>query len=410
MANSGGSNTGLRAIPFLGHPAYDAFGRARVGTPQTLFDSKQIYDKSPLFWDEATVSGGGMTSTYLTNEAATEIESTDATAGHFVRQTFQRFNYQPGKSQRIFLTGVLNSGGGGTGVTARIGYFDDNNGLFFQLSDGDFSVGIRSNASGTPVDSIIPSSSFNGDQIPDSMGASLLSLDIDFTKTQIFAINFEWLGVGSCIFSIFQDATEYILHVENHANILDQVYMSTPNLPLRYELITTEESVASKMKHICSSVISEGGSEDTGLTRYVSNVTDFQASSAGTLYAVLGIRLKSTHFGTTINILRQSVLAETNDDFEWLLIFNPTVSGTFTYVDLENSSVQVAQGSGNTASGGIVIDGGFVEGTTSASESLVNSLRLGASIAGVPDEIVLCVRPITGGLDVYAGITFRELL
>ena len=410
MANSQGSNTGIRAIPYLAHPAYDAFGRARVGEPQTLFDSKQIHDKAPLFWDEATVSGAGMSSAHLANEAATEITSTDNTAGHFVRQTFQRFNYQPGKSQRIFMTGVLNSGGGGTGVTSRIGYFDDNNGLFFQLSDGVFSVGIRSNATGSPVDTIINSSDFNGDQIPDSMGASLNELNIDWTKTQIFAINFEWLGVGSCIFSIFQDATEYVLHINHHANVLDEVYMSTPNLPVRYELITTADSVASKMKHICSSVISEGGQDALGRLTYVSNDgVALGADTAGTEYALLGVRLKSTHLDSVIQKVKNSILVASNANAEWKLLLNPTVASTFTYADVANSSLQVAIGvTANTVTGGTILDGGYVTGNSLAGGDLPNAIRLGSAIDGTPDELVLTITPLTNNQSGYGSLTLRE--
>jgi len=43
-----------------------------------------------------------------------------------------RFNYQPGKSQEILMTGILDRSGGGTGVQRRVGCFDDDNGLFFE--------------------------------------------------------------------------------------------------------------------------------------------------------------------------------------------------------------------------------------------------------------------------------------
>lgn len=412
MAIKGGSNVGLRSVPFLLHPASDAFGRLRVGTPQTLFDSKLIHDKSPLFWDEATVSGAGMSSTYLTGEAAVEIESTTDTAGHFVRQTYMRFNYQPGKSQRIFLTGVLNSEGG-AGTTSRIGYFDENNGVFFQLENGtDFSVGIRSNASGSPVDTVISQASMNGDQIPDSNGIDLRDLNIDWTKTQIFAVSFGCLGVGSVVFSTFQDATEYIIHVNNHANNLDEVYMSTPNLPIRYELIAGATSTASKLKCICSTVISEGGTEDTGILRYASTEgTQVDANVSGTIYAMFGLRLNPTRIDTTINFMSKSLLSPAADDFEWLLILNPTVAGTFTYVDEVNSSVQIAKGdTTNTVTGGTYLTGGWVSARSISADILSNSIRPGSSIDGTPDEFVLCVRPIGTQADIQGSLTWRELL
>ena len=114
----------------------DAFGRWRTSCPFTLFDSKQVFDNQPLFWDESLEAGAGITSSHSTDEAATTITSTLNTAGTFTRQTFMTFNYQPGKSQQILMTGVLDNSGGGTGVERRIGQFDDNNGIFFEDDAG----------------------------------------------------------------------------------------------------------------------------------------------------------------------------------------------------------------------------------------------------------------------------------
>ena len=408
------ANTGINAIPVSGHPITDAFNRLRVGTPLTLFDSKLLYDKSPLFWDEATVSGSGMTSTYLSDESAVEIACSDATAGTMVRQTFQRFNYQPGKSQRIFITGILDGAGSGTGITQRLGYFDDNNGVYFQVKDGVFSLGRRSEASGAVVDTTITQAEFNGDQFPDLGGYDFnnpyCQPTVDFTKTLIFCISFEWLGVGSVIYSVIIDTVEYVLHIAHHSNNLTQVYMRSPNLPVRYELSNDGTGGVAKIKCICSSVISEGGSEDTGILRYTSTEgTHLDADAADTLYAVIGIRLKSTHLDTTIKLVNQTLLAETNDDFEWQVVLNPTVASTFTYSDLTNSAVQVAKGvTANTVTNGTVLLGGFGSNSVPTSSELLNSIRLGASIAGVRDEIVLCVRPLAINLDIQASLTWRE--
>ena len=40
-------------------PSIDAFGRSRTSSPETIFESKQIFDNQPLFWDDQEVSGGG---------------------------------------------------------------------------------------------------------------------------------------------------------------------------------------------------------------------------------------------------------------------------------------------------------------------------------------------------------------
>ncbi len=106
----------------------DASGRWRVSNPQTIFDSKLLgADDAPLFWDEALESGAGITATTPTaGKPYIDLVSTDGIAGVFTRQTFRRFNYQPGKSQLIELTGVLELASGvTTGCERRIGYFGD---------------------------------------------------------------------------------------------------------------------------------------------------------------------------------------------------------------------------------------------------------------------------------------------
>ena len=48
----------LQAIKFGDSPSIDAFARARVSNPETIFDSKQIHSKQPLLWDERTTGTG----------------------------------------------------------------------------------------------------------------------------------------------------------------------------------------------------------------------------------------------------------------------------------------------------------------------------------------------------------------
>lgn len=105
------------------------------------------------------------------------------------------------------------------------------------------------------------------------------------------------------------------------------------------------------------------------------------------------------------------MISSTNDDFEWLLLFNPTVAGTFTYVDETLSSLQAARGAtANTVTGGIRVDNGESKSNTNISSNLNNALELGASIAGVRDEYVLCVRAFSNNAIIHGSITWRELL
>lgn len=390
----------------------DAFGRLRVANLETIFDSKQLYDNQPLFWDESLISGAGISSSHSIDEAATTITSTASTAGQFVRQTFMRFNYQPGKSQEVVMTGNFLKSGGGTGVTIRIGQFDNYNGVFFEYDAGTVYTVVRSNYTGTPVDTRVAQSAWS-DPL-DGTGAS--GITIDWTKAQIFEFDYQWLGVGRVRFGLDLDGLLVYVDARDNAGANEGVYMSTPNLPLRYELNTTSSSPATSMTAICSTVASEGGIQDTGflLSENLAENT-VNANTIGTSYALIGVRLKSTYEGSTIEFTKKSLLALTADAFLWELRMNPSVAGTFTYSGITNSSVEIAKGdtvgnpSTNTVTGGTLIDSGYVSGSDSISESIINLKRVGFAIDGTADEMVLCVTPLSANLDITASLTWKEL-
>lgn len=391
-------------------PSIDPFGRLRVSTPYTLFDSKQLYDSAPLFWNDAEVSGTGTSSSHSINLAATTMSVSSTTAGTRVRQTKRYFNYQPGKGFLIFLTGVF--GSGKSGITKRIGYFNDDNGLYFELSGNTLSAVRRSKASGSVVNTGVAQSNWNIDKL-DGSGKSGITFDL--TKTQIIAIDFEWLGVGRVRMGFVIDGLIYYVHEFLNANNLSTVYMSSPNLPCRYEISNDGTGLSDSLVHICTSVISEGGQESNGIVLSASNSnTHIDANVAGTLYACIGMKLKSTHLSSTIINLTMSMMGTTtNDNYHWQLLLNPTVGGTFTYNNLTNSALQIAYGSTtNTITGGTLLNSGYASQSTSIQSLLDNALSIGSTIANVSDALVLAVMPVGGAsnLDIYASLTWRELL
>lgn len=396
-----------QAVQMADSPSIDAFARLRTSEPSTLFDSKQINDNQPLFWDDAEVSGGGTTTTYNTNEASTTIAVAATTAGKRVRQTFQRFNYQPGKSQLIFMTGTLTTAGA-SGVVRCMGMYDDNNGLFLKDDEGTIKVVKRTYTSGSVVDTEVAQTAWNLDKM-DGTGASGFTLDP--TKSQIMVLDLEWLGVGRVRMGFVVDGIPYYVHEFTHSNKEVGVYMSTPNLPLRYEIENDGTGGASELECICGSVMAEGGVEEKGVPRYRSTAgTHVDANSADTVYAVVGVRLKAAYLDAITRIKTISMLSQTNDDFEWLLILNPTVAGTFTYSDETNSAVQTATGAtANTVTGGTIIGGGFSKNNAPTQEPVETLRNLGAKIDNTVDEIVLCVRPLTANADIEGSITWLEV-
>lgn len=403
------------AFPRINPTSLDAFGNTKVASPTSLFESKQLYDNLPLFWDDAEVSGSGTGSTHSTDSASTTLTIAIGTAGKRVRQTYRRFNYQAGKAQQLKAT--FNFWGAQTGITKSVHYGDDDNGASLRLDgDGTISMVVRSSVTGTPVDTVIPQSEWNIDRMD---GTGMSRIQLDMSKVQIFYLDLEWLGVGSVRFGFFIDSQLYIAHSQDHANKAEKVYMSTPNLPVRYEIqgdgTNTEEGV---LEQICTTVESSGGQDQLGRTIGIGRgATIFDAVGTGDTCALLSLRLKSTHIGASIIPISLNIVCTTSANFQWSLIMNPTVAGTdqASWVGITNSAVEydISRDNTNTLSSGNVLATGYV--TQSSDEiqlSLQPTLLLGSAIDGTRDELILAVTSLTGGggEDFYASMNVRELL
>ena len=196
----------------------DAFSRLRVSDPQTLFDSKQIFDNQPAFWNEAETSGSGTSTAHSVNRASTTLSVTADTAGTRVRQTYRRFNYQPGKSQLIFQTfSMMDST---TGITKRLGYFDDNNGIFLQSKDGVMSIVKRSYVTGSAVDTVVNQSDWNLNKLD---GSDRNPVSLSPEKANILVVDLEWLGVGRVRVGFVIDGMVFYAHEFSHANSINSV-------------------------------------------------------------------------------------------------------------------------------------------------------------------------------------------
>jgi len=387
-------------------PSIDAFGRWRTSVPFTVFDSKLVSDKGALFYDEEV--NGTATSSHNTGDASVSMD-VSANADYVVRQTFQRFNYQPGKSQEIILTGVL--GAPVTDTVSRIGYFNS-------ASTGDFSTsydGIYIESNGTELcwcigkSGVINSAAQSSWSIDTMDGSGPSGITLDFDKTQIFFIDFEWLGVGRVRCGFVVDGLIYYAHEFLHANNTTGVYMSSPNHSVRYEIRSTGGTKT--MKQICSSVLSEGGVDPSGVTRGISMTS---AQTVGTTFeGLIGFRLKSTNLCSSVSIANfTSVITSANDDVAIAVLRNPTYANTPTWNSAGTSSaVEFAIGGGaNTVS-----DNGDSLGFyfASSAANIINNdpsvvINPGVAIDGTRDEFWLAARSTSGSADVAAAINISE--
>lgn len=387
--------------------ALDSFGRQRVSSADTLFDSKLLTNNQPLIFDDQQVSGAGTTSTYNTNQSSVTLAVAATTAGKRVRQSYIRNQYQPGKSQLVFMTGII--GAAQSGITREIGIHDDQNGLLFQMTGNGMGLVIRTFTSGAPVELRIDQADWNIDKM-DGTGPS--GINLDFTTTQIFGVDYEWLGVGAIRWFFVNGDNLYYCHHRNNANVLSMVYMSNPNLPVRYSIENDGTGDASTLLCICNSVISEGGRNSVGPTRSADRgTTPLVVNATGTVFSLLAMRLNQTI--ARADALGLTVFNNTNDPFLWRLIRNPTLAtGAYTWVAEPNSPIDIARPANTltyVAGTGVEINAGYAV-ANEAVQVRTGDFRLGASIAGVSDIVALAIVRVSGGgsEDLYGTLTWQE--
>lgn len=391
----------LNPLPICpGNGASDAFGRLRTSSPETLIEEKNV-SVSPNIGNK--VENGG---TVVRQAArASFLLGTNGATSTARRQSRQRAPYQPGKSQQIQVTFV-----GSTptaDIVQRVGAFDDNNGLFFEVDGEDLCFVIRSNTSGSTVDTQIPRAQW----IDKLDGTGQSGLTIDVTKAQILQIDFQWLGVGTVRFGFVINGKWVICYQNHWANIGDVVYMANPNLPIAWHILSTGSTEVRTLECICGKIASEGGFDRRGL----SLAFDVEgATVTDALTEVLAIRLDTTgvEFGIAFAEAVR-ILCTTNSNYIYKIFLNPTGMSGGTWNPPTGSFMEYSTDRTGTPGGpgSVLIDQGY--GTTSQDSSLgdiFNLTGLGYDInAGASDILSLCLQKIGVGSDTYyASIIMRQ--
>ena len=401
--------------PLTGNPtaATDAFGRQRVSNPLTLFDSSHRYRDNGL-WNTNTASGG--TTTFQASEGLVDLDVTTTSGSLVYRETTKVFSYQPGKSLLILNTFVMSPAK--TGLRQRVGYFGAANGMYIELNNSTLSFVERSSSSGALTETRAAQTSWNVDKM-DGTGPSGVVLDI--TKAQILWMDIEWLGLGSVRLGFVIDGRFIPCHVFHHANIISSTYITTGSLPLRLEIENTGATASnSKLKQVCSTVISEGGYELRGAQQAIEIPigTPYDLTTASTYYPIISIRLKSTpnRLDAIIILTALSLLGITNNaNYSWKVVATGTTTGG-TWTSAGADSAVEYNLTGTSFAGGRVLASGFLNGSNQGStpvdilkEALFAFQLERNSFTSTPSELTLTAAADTNGADIYASLDWEEV-
>jgi hypothetical protein len=409
VSSSGASNFNLlNNLPMLA----DAFGRLRVSEPFTLFDSSHRFADNNL-WSTSTATSG--TATFNSSQGLIDLAVTAASGSEVVRETTKIFSYQPGKSLLVLSTFVMNASK--TNLRQRVGYYGAANGYYLQQNNSTVSFVERTSVSGSLVENTINQSSWNVDKL-DGTGESGITLDL--TKAQILFMDLEWLGVGTVRIGFVINGNFYVCHKFQHANLITSTYITTASLPLRYEITNTgATSGASTLKQICSTVLSEGGYELTGLQQAIGIPINSPRTlgTEGTFYPVVSLRLKTTRLDGIVILTALSAMPISTGNYNWQVVATGTTTGgTWTSAGTSSCVEYNITGTSFSTTGGRILASGFFNATNQGAsqvdilkEALFKFQLERNGLTSTPYELTLIIASDSASDTVVASMDWEEI-
>lgn len=384
---------------------FDIFGKFQVASPFKLYEYSATLPLDTVRYHSILTSGSG---TVTRNATKTQIELYTSTLSgdRAVFQTRRNIQYNKANAQQVFFIYRPNPL---SNRRERFGPHDDNNGTFFEIEGTNVSIKIRSNTSGSVVDTQITQS--NWDDPLDGNGPS--GLTIDWTKQAVFKVEFGWLSSRGIKFFIDVQGAIVLVHSYLISNTLTVPYWATPNLPMRFDVenigVTSQAQINS---FSCFAYLSSGASEQEGPIRILSN--DVTASAATTTETIVGgIRLNSSFLNGSILPLSLSVLSSSGADFlRYRLRYNPTLTGASW---ASGSGIHDTLTSVTSFTGGSVILSGIIalanNGVTNVSSiNLSQDVYLGRDLSGSADALVLTFQMDKSTGSAFYDLNFKEFI
>jgi hypothetical protein len=177
------------------------------------------------------------------------------------------------------------------------------------------------------------------------------------------------------------------VHYVDHANTtLTKVYMSTPNLPVRYEIRNADTGGgtynAGSLTQICAAVSREGAEEDPGYEAAVSRGASAATAADGTLTTLLAVRLTATHIRARLIPKALQILNTGGVPVRYVMSLKTTTTGSFA------DWAAVGAGLASEASltvlpvtgTGLILEAGYIAGAKAVNPDIVvESQYLGAA-------------------------------
>lgn len=345
----------------------DAFSRLRVSQPTGLFEVQCQYNAQPLLM-ETGVTGTGVAGAHDANTRMVALACTAGAGTSFI-QSYEYIPYQAGKSQLVFITGLL--GAAAADAVVDVGLMGASNGIFLrQNGTTNLQLVRRTSTSGSLVDNTVNQSAWNLDKL-DGTGPSGLTLDV--TKVFILVIDCQFLGMGRVRVGFDIGGVIVPVHQFLNANVLTTPYMQSLTLPI--QMLVTTASAAKTAYFKCASVSSEGGTENVSAFPFATAEQTVTAGSA-TRTHILSIRPKTTFNAITnrTKFALESIklLVTGSNQVLWELAIGATFSAGPTWGDVNAtySAFEQTTAVGTLATAGTIIASGYIAASATVNEAV----------------------------------------
>lgn len=380
-------------IKYSDSPNLDAFGRLRVSEITSLIEYKHVFNKLPLIINEVTAGTSTSTFDFVNSQV---VMTTSSTNDYVIRQGKTRAIYQPGKGQ--IFEGSFSNFQLESNVIKRVGIFTSTttaphnsvfDGIFLESNGQTNSISFQIWLSGSSI--------YSADTTAWSTEEYDI-LNVDWSKTQLMFVDYQWLGVGRVRFGLVVNGEVKIFTSYTPSNNINTIYMSSPNQPIRYE-IRQVGSGSGTFNMICSQVSMEGSLNNLYRSLGVEAFQTQTMTTAGTKYPLIGYRVNTSGLweGSTINLNSINIInasTPSKSDYYITVEYNPTLSSSATFTGITNTPVEYSLGGGRTVTSNGYIMGTFL-GTGGETQSnnynfQDNIIKPGININGSLDEIWIC--------------------
>lgn len=382
----------------------DPLGRIRTTALQATFEDVFTYDDRRLWSSLAT---GGATILHSSAQRVYNLATTTASGDRLQFRTRIYHKSNPANSKILYITANFNDAT--TNNVKKLGMFDVDNGLFFQLSGSTLSVVIRTSSSGAPVDTVIPQSTWNVDKL-DGTGASGVTLNP--LLMQVYVIDYSHIGADRIRFGVMINGDITYVHQILLSNSISFAAPVAATLPIAFDNLNTGIVVGTPtLKVFSTSLQNESGPPYESNLRTVSNGTTLKAIIAATKIPILSMRSVDTRI--PLKIENFSVFLGTTDE----LYITVTYGGTLTGASFSTTGFTQMDTAATAITGGRDVYSFYIKGGGGAiSEKTVDEFfrivntTIGSDLSGTTDILTICGTSLTGAANAAAVINLRELI